>query len=304
MTSAPDDDFSAGAAEDLVAHIMSNGFEQGCALPLDAKAFAVGDDEAEHLSSAWTKLSAPARDRCLDLERQVEPGLPQGDLTGVESGFVILTQQCDLVREPKQEPTVEVARVSAHAVKGTSTLRSLRSWRQLVIAEQHGQALIADSRRRLLLDKRCLHQYPPLQALPDDGRERRRFAWWAGARYFRRPVPTKLYEEVERPLRDAIEDDAVFAIADRFLMFMVDHLDPDRPRLIGLFEEEEGREDMEAAMNELFKKVAFVGLSADDCEAQSIGQTSIAFFLGSRSYALDLEGFSGKDSADPPQLGP
>jgi hypothetical protein len=283
---------------------MGGGFEQGCVLPLDARRFVVNDVEAEQLSSAWTKLDAKARERCLQLERQVEPGLPQGELDGVGSGFIILTQQCDLVREPKQEPTVEVARISAREAKGTSTLRSLRSWRQLVIAEQHGQALVADSRRRVLLDKRCLHHYPPVQALPDDGRERRRFAWWAGARYFRRPVPTDLYERVEAPLRSALEDDAILAIADRFLMFIVDELDPDRPRLIGLFEEEESREEMEAAMNELFEKVAFVGLSEDDCDAQPIGQASIAFFLGSRSYALDLEGFSSEDSPEPPQLGP
>jgi len=304
VTSRPVDDFSAGAAEDLAARIMGGVFEQGCVLPLDARTFVVNDDEAEQLSSAWTKLDAEARERCLQLERQVEPGLLQGDLDGVESGFIILTQQCDLVREPKQEPTVEVASISARTAKGTSTLQSLRSWRQLVIAEQHDRVLIADSRRRLLLDKRCLQHYPPVQALPNDGRQRRRFAWWAGARYFRRPVPTKLYEQVELPLRNALKDDGILAIADRFLMFIVDELDPDRPQLIGLFEEEENREEMEAAMNALFEKVAFEGISEDDCHAQSIGQTSIAFFLGSRSYTLDLEGFSGEESPEPPQLGP
>jgi hypothetical protein len=43
-------------------------------------------------------------------------------------------------------------------------------------------------------------------------------------------------------------------------------MEPGRPRLIGLFEEEEQREDMEAAMGELFDKVPFEGLSEDDCE--------------------------------------
>jgi hypothetical protein len=81
-------------------------------------------------------------------------------------------------------------------------------------------------------------------------------------------------------------------------------MEPGRPRLIGLFEEEEQREDMEAAMGELFDKVPFEGLSEDDCAAQSIGQSSIAFFRGSRSYALDLEGFSSADSAQPPHLTP
>jgi len=141
VTSRPVDDFSAGAAEDLAARIMGGVFEQGCVLPLDARTFVVNDDEAEQLSSAWTKLDAEARERCLQLERQVEPGLLQGDLDGMESGFIILTQQCDLVREPKQEPTVEVASISARTAKGTSTLQSLRSWRQLVIAEQHDSRL-------------------------------------------------------------------------------------------------------------------------------------------------------------------
>jgi hypothetical protein len=115
-------------------------------------------------------------------------------------------------------------------------------------------------------------------------------------------VPTILYESIEKPFRDALHDDELLAIADRFLMFIVDAVDPDRPRLIGVFDDESERDAMETGMDEIFDRVTFVGLSEDDCDALPVGQTSVALFLGAMSYVLDLEGFSGEDSALPPAL--
>lgn len=303
MTSLPSNEFAADAAEELVAHILREGFEQGCGLPVDARRFIVAsDEELEQLGSQWPKLDAAAQKRCLELELQVTPGLPQGAVGDVADGFIILTQQCDLAREPRHEPTLEVARIAIQPGKGTATLRSLRSWRQLVVADVGDQVVVADSRQRLLLDKRCLLAYPPIQVLPDSGTERRRFAWWAGARYFRRPVPTSLYEAVEKPLRHGLKDAAVLGLADKFLLFIVDALDPTRPRLIGVFDDEEDREQMEDAMDEIVDRVRPPGIAQDDYDAMPVGQTSVALFLGPTSYVLDLEGFSGDESSMPPSL--
>lgn len=306
MTSHPiDDEFAASAAEELNAHILREGFEQGCVVPLEARRYIVpSDEDVQLLRSQWSKLDGDAVSRIRELERGVVPGLTQCDIATLSEGFVILTQQCDLAREPKQEPTLEVARISTQPTKESAQLRSLRSWRQVVVAEHDGHALVADSRQRLLLDKRCLRAFPALQALPDSGRDRRRFAWWAGARYFRRPVPTELYEAIEKPLREAIRDDVVVHdLADSFLMFLID-AETDRPRLVGIFEDEASRETMEEAMDGIFASVSFKSLSEDDYDAQAIGQVPVALFLGPTAYVLDLEGFSGEDSPLPPSLEP
>jgi hypothetical protein len=240
----------------------------------------------------------------LEIEMAVTPGLPRGDVAHIEKGFLILTQQCDLAREPSLEPTLEVIPITRQRAQDIPALRSLKSWRQLVVADVgDDQALVADSRTRLLLDKRCLLAHPAIQVLPDVPLERRRFAWWAGARYFRRPVPTELFLRIERPLREALkDDDAVAQAADGFLMFIVDAAVASAPRLLGIFDEERDRVEMEQAMDVIFEHVAFEGLTDIDYDALPLGQTPLPLFLGATSYVLDLEGFSGGESPQPPTL--
>jgi hypothetical protein len=302
-TSLPAGEFAAEAAEALVAHILREGFEQGCALPIEARRFLVSTDEhAQKLGESWAKLDRAARGRCDELELRVDPGLAQGNVGSFEEGFVILTQQCDLAREPSQEPTIEVVRVTRRRSKEAGMLRSLKSWRQIVVTDVDDQAIVADSRQRFLLDKRSLLAFPAMQLMPDDPDARRRFAWWAGARYFRRPVPTRLYQAIEKPLRDALGDQAVMAIAEKFLMFIIDAVDKDAPRLLGIFDGEERRAEMEAAMEELVTLVPFEGMSEDDYDVSPVDQTSIALYLGATTYLLDLEAFSGSASPKPPAL--
>jgi hypothetical protein len=196
-----------------------------------------------------------------------------------------------------------LAQGESRSAKGAATLRSLRSWRQIVVADVGDEAIVADSRSRLLFDKRCLLEYPALQLLPDSALERRRFAWWAGARYFRRPVPTALYLAIESPLREVLDDDdEVLALADKFLMFIVDAVEPSTPRLIGVFDDESERAEMEEAMDVIFERVPFEGLSDADYDALPVGQTPMPLFLGATSYVLDLEGLSGDESPKPPTL--
>jgi hypothetical protein len=302
-TSLPEDDFGAAAAELLTARVLRERFEQGCFLPANARDYLVASDEAAaDLRGEWTKLDREARTRCHEIELQTEPGLPQGDITGVVDGFVILTQQCDLVREPALEPTLEVVPIRREPAKGAATLRSLRSWRQIVVADVGDSAIVADSRTRLLLDKRSLADYPALQILPDSALERRRFAWWAGARYFRRPVPTALFFAIEKPFRDALDaDPELVSVADKFVMFIVDAAEPS-PRLVGVFDDESDRPEMEEAMDLIYDRVPFEGLSDTNYDALPVAQTPLPLLLGATSYVLDLEGFSGEESPQPPAL--
>lgn len=167
--------------------------------------------------------------------------------------------------------------------KGAATLRSLRSWRQIVVADVGDSAIVADSRTRLLLDKRSLADYP-------------------GARYFRRPVPTALFFAIEKPFRDALDaDPELVSVADKFVMFIVDAAEPS-PRLVGVFDDESDRPEMEEAMDLIYDRVPFEGLSDTNYDALPVAQTPLPLFLGATSYVLDLEGFSGEESPQPPAL--
>jgi hypothetical protein len=242
------------------------------------------------------------------LEATTEPGLPQ-DLRAEESGdrYVILTQQCDLIREPAVEPTVEVVVAQwASDPNKIGGLKNLKSWRQIVVAETQTPdgpaALIANSRRRSLIDKRALLRFPARQALPNSDDDRRRFAWWAGARYYRRPVPHDLAVRVERPLKSAIRDNAALrGLAQQFQMFVLE-VQGESLRLYGIYESEANADDLERVFAELCEQVPFEGLSPEDCEVRHVAQAPLTWAFGAGAYPLDLESHSGPEDPVPPVL--
>jgi hypothetical protein len=184
--------------------------------------------------------------------------------------------------------------------------RGFKSWREIVVAESAGDglraALIADSRRRSMLDKRALLKFPAQQALSESGDDRRRFAYWAGARYYRRPVPHDLALRVERPLKNAIRKDAeARALAQQFKMFVLVKED-DELRLYGIFEREEDADALERAFAALCEKVPFEDFSAEACEVRHIAQTPATWVFGADAYPLDLESYSGEKDSVPPAL--
>jgi hypothetical protein len=260
------------------------------------------------LLASWPSIDAQSAPKLDELEGHTQPNLPQ-DLAPDDTNerFIIITQQCDLVREPSREPTLEVVGARWDTDPAiTGNLRGLKSWRELVVAEVKTgnvrQALVADSRRRSLLDKRALFALPARQALPDNADSRRRFAYWAGARYYRRPVPNDLAVCVERPLREAVRKNArMKTLAQEFNMFVLVE-ESDGLRLYGIFEREEDGDRLEREFAEASETVPFVGLTAEDCEVRHITQAPMAWAFGTAAYQLGLEGQSGGDDAVPPAL--
>jgi hypothetical protein len=311
LTSPPttDEEFDKSAASRLVERVLTERFEQGCWLPApQARLYEVTSEEAAALQERWERLDDADRARLDDLEERTEPGRPQ-ELEPAEAAdrFIVLTQQCDLIREPAVEATVEVALARWESDPNKIGMRrGLKSWREIVVAESDDlggrAALIADSRRRSMLDKRVLLEFPPRQALPDSSDARRRFAYWAGARYYRRPVPHDLAVRIERPLRTAIRKDAeARALAQQFKMFVL-VLEDEELRLFGIFEREEDGDALERAFAELCEKVPFEDLSPEACEVRHIGQAPATWVFGAGAYPLDLESQSGAEDPVPPAL--
>jgi hypothetical protein len=305
----PNDDFSGSSAARIVERVLTERFEQGCWLPAsEARAFAVTDAETEDLTEAWATVDADADAQLRQLEARTEPGLPQ-DLAPDDTAdrYIIITQQCDLIRQPALEPTLEAVTAYWESDPGTiGNRRNLKSWREIVVAEVDKDdtpgALIASSRRRSLIDKRALLVFPARQSLPDDMDFRRRFAFWAGARYYRRPVPEDLARRIERPLNDAVKKKAaVRAVAETFNMFVL--VDGENgPRLYGIHEREEDRDMLERALAEVCEDVAFEGFTAEDCEAMPIGQAPMSWAWGANAYHLSFESYSGPGDPISPAL--
>jgi hypothetical protein len=311
LTSLPttDDQFDESAAARLVERVLTERFEQGCWFPADqTRPYEVTSQEAAELQGRWKRVADAGREKLDALEQQTQPVLPQ-DLDASDSGdrFIVLTQQCDLIREPADEPTLEVALARWESDPNKiGARRGLKSWRQIVVADSTEDgpcaALIADSRCRSMLDKRVLLDFPALQALSESGDERRRFAYWAGARYYRRPVPNDLAVRVERPFKDLIRKDAkARALAQQFKMFILVE-ESDGLRLFAIFEREEDGDALERAFADLCEKVPFEDFSPEACEVRHIAQTPAAWVLGAEAYPFDLESHSGPDDPVPPAL--
>lgn len=309
MTSVPNDDeeFGEARAARLVERILTERFEQGCWLPIAAaRQFCVSDEQAEDLETAWSRIGDEAALEKLEaLEAKTVPGLDQ-DLAPEEpeDRYLITTQQCDLIREPAVEPTIEVVRSRWETdPNNIGARRNLKSWREIVVAERPSAgALIANSRRRLLLDKRALLDLPARQALEDTGSARRRFAYWAGARYTRRPVPHDLAVRVERPLREAMRtSSALKALANEFVMFVL-VVEADGLRLFAIYENENDADRLERSLAALCEQVPFQGLSAEECEVRHVAQAPMTWAIGVDAYPLELESYSGPGDPTSPAL--
>jgi hypothetical protein len=113
LTSLPpsDEAFNESAAASLVERILTQRFEQGCWFPAqEARRYEVASDEGAALQGCWDRVDYSGRKELSALEAETVPGLAQDlDPGASDERFVLLTQQCDLVREPAVEATIEVA---------------------------------------------------------------------------------------------------------------------------------------------------------------------------------------------------
>jgi len=116
--------------------------------------------------------------------------------------LVLITQDCDLVAAPSDEPFVEA--LICHQEAKTDRLARLdrNSARYFVIDPKGG--LVAVARYRVQLDKALLLDTQP-QPWPNDEQRLGRFVRWLGRRYNRPALPDALVELLQRPVEAALE---------------------------------------------------------------------------------------------------
>ena len=137
-------------------------------------------------------------------------GVAQSRLADDEC-LVIVSQVCDLARSPAQEPYVEAVRAfwtSARSVIHQARTNSLRRFllRERPSADDGVEALVADSTRRVLIEKAALLALEPEWGFDaGDATRPREFRKWLGERYSREPLPDYLVLAVQRPIVRAVE---------------------------------------------------------------------------------------------------
>jgi hypothetical protein len=122
---------------------------------------------------------------------------------------VIVSQDCDIAREPELEPFVEAMAArwtddkgELHRASTNATRRFLLGYRDLNGVQE---GLIVDATRKLQIAKKVLLERFPLNDAPTISASRaERFPRWLAARYNRPAIPDPVVRAVQKPVVDAI----------------------------------------------------------------------------------------------------
>ncbi|HST56252.1 MAG TPA: hypothetical protein VLJ42_10235 [Solirubrobacteraceae bacterium] len=193
----------------LIQEISAKGFEPGCWIRLE-------DADLMHGAIA-------VRDMVWALER-IEK-LPAGALLGVEefegehpwnppadgeSAWIIISQTCDLVRDVRDEPLIQVAllRCAGDTEDLPSWSRNSARWIPLDPTGKRSRYYV-DLRVQAFVPKQLLAGQEVKQAIPADRfgkqRPRTRFPLRVGQRHSRIGVPTPIVERIVDPLAGVLK---------------------------------------------------------------------------------------------------
>jgi hypothetical protein len=166
----------------------------------------------------------------------------------------VLTQRCDLIRDYRVEPLVELA--GAEPVTDRRILDQARSNspRFVFLAERPDGAWVVDLRRRAWLPKYLLAGQDAVQPLPNV-RARKRFRLRIGQRYWRDPVPDDIVSDVQRPLHDALDRSRARVRLGGLFSEWLGIRGGDKVLVLAILGEGKDRREAEAAFDELLAKL-------------------------------------------------
>jgi hypothetical protein len=195
---------------------------------------AVGDQLLDRGCRQGALVDAPAR---LVWLRGGATSWDLGDERLPDAKLVVASQDCDIKAREATEPFVEALVVTRTTDRGQlHEAKKGNSARRFLLKMDGEAGLIADGRRRALIEKRSLLavQFNPAFA-PEDGQSRRRFAEWLGGRYSRSAIPEASVQAVQKPVVRALEkadaetrrrldevDEVLFRVLKRASLLVVD----------------------------------------------------------------------------------
>lgn len=301
-------DLSEDEEAELLADILTSGWDQGCFLRLDGGS-PLPDLSPERIRELLASVEGRPR---VHPEGEVadpfESAPLEERLPGDRApGLVVLSQRCDLIKPIALEPLVEVA--SATCCEDEALLSSARnnsSAQFVYLADAEEAGWVADMRTAGHVPKQWLGGREPVQLLPA-GLARRRFAQRIGERRSRIPVPAAVADGVQRPLRDWLyrgsERRALCSFFSDLLLLPVE----DGWALLAILGEGKNLSEAEAAFDRLFaqiaERVAPFPLSEDESEVLPLEQLTMVDHY--EAYRIDLANVTyGSKSAAGGQAAP
>lgn len=287
-----------GARVALAAEISARGFEPGCWLRVDDTDLVHPADAREFVVGAL-----------MGMER-----LPPGALAGVEEfdgehawdppidgepAWVIISQTCDLVRDVRDEPLVQLAllREAAPGDDLASWSRNSARWIPLDPKGKRSRYYV-DLRVQAFVAKQVLSRQDVRQAVPSDdetgkARARRRFARRVGQRHSRAGIPTRIVESIVDPLVRFINGEKALRqrLDDAFSEWLLEIAEP--PALTVITPAEPFSDEYRAAEDlfEEFLRALPEGLAAELDQDRSlvIALSDLRFTIWASCWNLDLD---------------
>jgi hypothetical protein len=232
----------------VLDRILASGIDQGSYLRPARDQLAVLGDEALgrlHADVSGRPECGPAVD---DPYPDKDP--PSAAIDGDEPGWVVLMQRCDLIRDYRVEPLVELARAEPVTDRRILDQARSNSPRYVFLAERPDGAWVVDLRRRAWLPKHLLPGHDSCQPLPD-ARARKRFRLRIGQRYWRDPVPDDVVRDVQRPLHDALDRSRTRVRLGGYFSEWLGIRDGGKVLVLAILGEAKDRREGEAAFEEL-----------------------------------------------------
>ena len=180
---------------ELLNKIVLEGFDQGCFLRPEAEDLIEVSEQAEILNVCADRARASYSEE----DPFAESPVVESSIEGLDSGFVIVSQRCDLVRCLRDEPLVELAQADHNEDRAVISIASKNSPRLLHLADSQDGAWIVDLRKRAAIPKVLLPKHEVVLPIPA-GRARRDFAQRIGRRYSRKAIPDDIAMGFQSPV--------------------------------------------------------------------------------------------------------
>jgi hypothetical protein len=298
----------------LAAGISAKGFEPGCWVRVEDRDIVNSSDAREFVVGALRGMERLPPGALLGLE-EFEGEHEWDPPADGELAWVIISQSCDLVRDVRDEPLVQLALLREAAADDDLASWSRNSARWIPLDPKGRRSrYYVDLRVQAFAAKQVLLDQDVRHAVPSDDetgkqRARRRFARRVGQRHSRAGIPTRIVERVVDPLVRFIDGEKAMRqrLDEAFSEWLLEIAEP--PALAVIAPTDPFSEEYRAAEDlfEEFLRSLPEGLAAaiDQERSQVVALGDLLFTTWASCWNLDLDfltyGARGpKDSPEPP----
>lgn len=296
----------------LVEEIHAQGFEPGCWIRVDDSEL-IGTATARELVGQTLQTLDKLAPGSLGAIEEFEGEHRWDPPTDGHSAWIIISQSCDLIRDVRDEPLVQLA-----LLRQASLGEDLASWSRnsarWIPLDPKGKAsrYYVDLRVQAFVAKQALAGIEVRQAIPTDDdtkqRPRTRFALRVGWRFSRMGIPTRVVDEIVDPLvAFVIANKALRAELDeRFSEWLLTRSEP--PALIAVTPAQPASEAFRQAEDLLIQRVLtalpqelLARLDEDASQAIALDELSVPVWMDAYKIDLDFLTYGAKGPTDSPK---